>query len=245
MTNKNLLVVQHLTKHYPRFDLTDISFALAPGTIMGLIGVNGAGKSTILKSIVGLVTPDKGTIANAAPDNLAVMLGGTVYYPEKRLATITKITRRFYPTWDEAQYRYYLDFFKLDDRQRVKTLSTGMQIKYQLAVAMSHHAPVLVLDEPTSGIDPVSRQAIGQVLQHYVADGQHSILFSTHITTDLAAVADTITYIHAGKLLYTAPKAAFSAHFKQQFGLKASAPLSFDDIMLKIERQVFVDAIPD
>lgn len=95
MTNKNLLVVQHLTKHYPRFDLTDISFALAPGTIMGLIGVNGAGKSTILKSIAGLVTPDKGTIANAAPDNLAVMLGGTVYYPEKRLATITKITRRF------------------------------------------------------------------------------------------------------------------------------------------------------
>ncbi|WP_445238685.1 ABC transporter ATP-binding protein [Lacticaseibacillus paracasei] len=243
MNNQNLLDVEQLSKRYPKFTLAATSFAVAPGTIMGIIGVNGAGKSTILKSVVGLVTPDSGTIHIAAPDNLAVVLGETVYYPEKRLSTITNMTRRFYPKWDESQYKAYLQFFSLDEHKRIKELSTGMQIKYQLAVAMSHHAPVLILDEPTSGIDPVSRAEILQIFRHYVADGQHSILFSTHITTDLAAVADTITYIHAGQLLYTATKPDFMAHFQKLFGLKATDPLSFDDIMLKIERKSLPDAL--
>ncbi|MFT8412055.1 MAG: ABC transporter ATP-binding protein [Schleiferilactobacillus perolens] len=245
MTNDSLLAVSHLTKHYPQFTLQDVSFTIAPGTIMGMIGVNGAGKSTTLKSIAGLVNPTSGTIQLAGAENLAVMLGETVYYPEKKLAAITKTTRQFYSQWDEDQYRYYLRFFNLDDQKKVKELSTGMQIKYQLAVTMSHHASMLILDEPTSGIDPVSRDAIRQVFRHYVADGRHSILFSTHITTDLAAIADTITYIHAGAVLYSATKADFIDHFRREFGLGVDAPLNFDDIMIKIERKDSDDsAIP-
>lgn len=245
MTNDSLLTVSHLTKRYPQFTLQDVSFSIAPGTIMGMIGVNGAGKSTTLKSIAGLVQPDAGTMQIAAPANPAVMLGETVYYPEKKLATITRTTRQFYSQWDEEQYRYYLHFFDLDDQKKVKELSTGMLIKYQLAVTMSHHAPLPILDEPTSGIDPVSRDAIRQVFRHYVADGQHSILFSTHITTNLEAIADSITYIHAGAVLYSAAKPDFIDHFRRQFGLSANAPLTFDDIMLTIERKTIDDsAIP-
>lgn len=118
MTNDSLLTVNHLTKRYPQFTLQDVSFTIAPGTIMGMIGVNGAGKSTTLKSIAGLVQPDAGTMQIAAPANPAVMLGETVYYPEKKLATITRTTRQFYSQWDEEQYRYYLDFFDLDDQKR-------------------------------------------------------------------------------------------------------------------------------
>lgn len=246
MASDDLLSVTGLTKRYPHFTLQDVSFTIAPGTIMGLIGVNGAGKSTTLKSIAGLVTPDSGLITLADPGNLAVMLGETTYYPEKKLAAITRMTRRFYPRWDEAQYQYYLHFFGVHDQQKVKALSTGTQIKYQLAVALSRHAPVLILDEPTSGIDPVSREAIRQVFRHYVSDGRHSILFSTHITTDLAASADTVTYLHAGQVLCSAGKDEFIAYFRRRFGLPPAAPLSFDDIMIRTERKPLDDQnIPD
>ena len=215
----NVLTVKGLCKSYPSFTLKEVSFALPQGTVMGFVGRNGAGKSTTLKSVLGLVHPDKGQVTFMEQDvaqneqymkeNIGVVLGGIDFYAQKKIKTITDVTRRFYPNWEEEKYRHYLSLFGLDETKRVRELSDGMRVKYLIALALSHQAKLLILDEPTSGLDPVSRDELTELFRAIVADGSRSILFSTHITSDLEKCADHITFIKDGEIFFTGAKADF------------------------------------
>lgn len=212
------LRIEGLCKQYPTFALRDVSFTMQAGTIMGLIGRNGAGKTTTLKSMLHLVRPDAGKVEILGMDmdtqereircKLGFVSGGLCYYPRKRLSQITAATRRFYPDWDEGRYQSLLSRFALCEEKRTSELSEGMKVKYQLALAMSHGAQLLILDEPTSGLDPVSRDALLELFLSLCEEEGVSILFSTHIISDLEACADAITYIQNGRVFSSTTKEA-------------------------------------
>lgn len=205
-----MLKVENLNKTYPLFRLKDLTFHLETGYILGFIGLNGAGKSTALKSILNIVKPDSGTVQmfgkNMAEHELALKqrvgfsLGAFEYYPRNKLKQIARIYRRFYEAWDDERYELYLKKFCLDENKRVKELSQGMKVKFSLALALSHNSKLLILDEPTSGLDPLAREEILEIFQEIVEDGEHSILFSTHITSDLDKIADYILFIKDGSI---------------------------------------------
>ena len=241
----DLLQVKHLNKHYPEFALKDISFDVKPGRIMGLIGKNGAGKSTTLKSILNMVQPESGTVAMLGKDfyehekeckqNIGVVFGGIDFYPLKKLSAITDVTRRFYRKWDQQLYKDYLRQFSLDESKQFRSLSNGMKVKYLLALALSHHAVLYILDEPTSGLDPVSRDEILHIFTRIVKDGKRSVLFSTHITSDLDRCADDITYIQNGMVLKSTDKETFLRSFEYLRTNEDTGLLSFEEIMLRTE----------
>ncbi len=226
-----LLYVENLCKNYDKFKLDNVSFSLEKGYIMGFIGRNGAGKTTTLKSMLNLVHKDGGTVRIAGEDfdrselfcksKLGVVFGDVDYYHKKRVKSITDVVRRFYSEWDDAAYERYLKRFQIDSDKRIDQLSRGMKVKYQLALALSHNARLLLLDEPTSGLDPVSRDDILEVFQEIIEDGEHSIFFSTHITSDLEKCADYITYIKDGKIAASQEKDAFLNEYSEVKGTKA------------------------
>lgn len=243
----NILAVQGITKQYPTFTLRDITFSLPQGRIMGLIGKNGAGKTTTLKSMLNLVRPDSGRIEMFGSDfieneedckqNIGVVFGGTDFYKHKKLTVISEVTKRFYRNWDEDAYQKYLKAFELDPQKRVKELSSGMKVKYMLALALSHQARLLILDEPTSGLDPVSRDDLLGLFRQLVKDGKRSILFSTHITSDLEKCADDVTYIKDGELLESAEKSVFIRSFQNLKAPGENGDLSLEEIMIRTERK--------
>ena len=220
----NALTVEGLTKQYPGFTLDSVSFSISEGRIMGLIGRNGAGKTTTLKSILNMITPQRGHIQilghefpaeeRACKQMLGVVLGRIDFYTQKKLSYITSVARRFYEHWDGAQYERYMRGFGLDDGKRVKELSAGMRVKYLIALALSHGARLLVLDEPTSGLDPVSREELLELFRRLAGESGMSILFSTHITSDLEKCADDITYLKNGTVRASAEKNEFIEHFQ-------------------------------
>lgn len=245
----NALRVEGLTKRYPKFTLQNVSFTLEQGRIMGLIGKNGAGKSTALKSILNLVHPDGGRIEilglpcpereMECKQRMGVVLGGIDFYLDKRLAAVMDVTRRFYQNWDEAACRRYMDEFAIVPSKRVRELSAGMRVKALVALALSHRAELFIFDEPTSGLDPVSRDELLTLFRALVKDGTRSILFSTHITSDLEKCADDITYIKEGQILASGEKSAFMASFRHLRTEADTGPLTLEDIMVRTERREF------
>ena len=223
-----ILTVRNLCKHYPAFELHDVSFSIRASSIMGLIGRNGAGKTTTIKSILRLVRPDGGGVeflgqpvdddAAALRREAGYVSGDLCYYPRKRLSQLTAVTRSFYSAWDSARYEALLRRFSLDDSKRVCELSAGMKVKYQLACALSHGAKLLILDEPTSGLDPVSRDDLLDLLRALCEQDGVSILFSTHITSDLDACADDVTYLQNGTVAQSVSLAGFTAPWKKLTG---------------------------
>lgn len=223
-----ILTVRNLCKHYPAFELHDVSFSIRASSIMGLIGRNGAGKTTTIKSILRLVRPDGGSVeflgqpvdddAAALRREAGYVSGDLCYYPRKRLSQLTAVTRSFYSAWDSARYEALLRRFSLDDSKRVCELSAGMKVKYQLACALSHGAKLLILDEPTSGLDPVSRDDLLDLLRSLCEQDGVSILFSTHITSDLDACADDVTYLQNGTVAQSVSLAGFTAPWKKLTG---------------------------
>lgn len=227
-----MLRIEHLTKTFgDKKAVDDLSLHIAPGEIYGFIGHNGAGKTTTLKSMLGLVHADAGSVRidgteyredeHLAKQKLGVAFGGVDYYPRARLSDIARVTRRFYEAWDETQYRALLQRFQLDEKKRVRELSQGMKVKFSLALALSHNAKLLLLDEPTGGLDPVSREELIELLQHIVEDGEHSILFSTHITSDLEKCADYITYIRGGRIAASTDLDSFKSEYRLVRGTRA------------------------
>ena len=208
----HLLEVRDLEKRYPTFTLDKVSFSLEPGYIMGFIGRNGAGKTTTMKAMLNLIHRDGGEVfvngrsffenERACKGEIGFVMGEFDCYKNATLKAITDVTRRFYPTWDQAAYEDYLRRFALVESKKVKELSAGMRVKYALSLALSHNAKLLILDEPTSGLDPVSRDDLLDVFRSVIEDGSRSILFSTHIISDLEKCADYITYIKGGRESY-------------------------------------------
>lgn len=241
----NALEVRGLRKTYPVFTLKDVSFDVPQGAVVGFIGRNGAGKSTTLKSILGLVHPDGGDVRFFGQDvrqherefkeQIGVVLGGIDFYPKKKVRLLSDVTRRFYGNWQEEKYRHYLNLFGIDQEKRVDQLSTGMRVKYMIALALSHDARLLILDEPTSGLDPVSRDELTELLRRIAADGQRSVLFSTHITSDLEKCASHITFIKDGTIQHTGTLADFRQHY--DYLRQPGQELTLEDIIVSVERR--------
>ena len=218
------LDVKGINKTYERFSLKDISFQLEQGYIMGFIGSNGAGKTTTLKSILNMIRVDSGEVAILGQNFLeheislkqevGYAFGGVDFYTKNKLKTVTAVIKRFYTNWDDELYRNYLKRFKLDEDKKLSELSEGMKVKYALTLALSYRAKLLILDEPTSGLDPVARDNLLELFQELVEDGEKSILFSTHITSDLEKCADYITYIKNGRIIGSGTKDDFINTYK-------------------------------
>lgn len=246
-----LIEVEKLCKSYPGFSLDNVTFNLAPGRIMGFVGKNGAGKSTTLKAILNMVHPDSGTVKMFGKDyyinekeckeQIGVVFGGIDFYPLKKLSSITAVTKRFYANWDDEDYHKYIRLFSLNESKKFRELSSGMKVKYLLALALSHHAQLLILDEPTSGLDPVSRDELLHIFKRIIKDGNRSVLFSTHITSDLDRCADDITYIQNGKIIKSCDKETFTRSFNHLRTPQDSCELTLEEIMLRTERKEYDD----
>ena len=202
----NYLEVINLSKSFKSFQLHDITFTLPKGYIMGLIGPNGSGKTTTIKLILNMIKRTDGEVKilgfdniideKEAKKNLGVVFDSNYFNDEWKVSQIEKSISSFYKNWDTQKFSKILKQFHILPSKKVKELSKGMQMKLMLACAFSYDAKLLILDEPTSGLDPVSRDELLDILLEYIEDGEHSVLFSTHITEDLERVADYITYIN-------------------------------------------------
>ena len=209
-----LLSVNHLSKRYPGFALQQVSFSVYPGRIMGLIGKNGAGKSTTLKSILNMVHPDSGDVKMFGMDfyqhekeckqQIGVVFGGVDFYPLKKLSSITAVTRRFYNAWDQEKYEHYLKLFDLDDEKKFKELSNGMKVKYLLSLALSHHAKLLILDEPTSGLDYRHMLEVSDNLNRLKEMGK-SLFLITHDPELIYKCCTYLLFIQGSKVLWHRP----------------------------------------
>ena len=209
----NILEVSNLSKTFKGFSIDSISFNLPAGAIMGFVGQNGAGKTTTIRLILNMLKRNSGVIKlfglnNIKSEleikqNLGVIFDDFFFIETWKIKDIEDAIKEFYKLWDSKLYRQYLDKFNLPSGKMIKDLSRGMKIKLMLAVAMSHNAKLLILDEPTSGLDPVARNELMDIFKEYIANGDRSILFSTHITSDLEKVADYITLIDHGRLFYS------------------------------------------
>ena len=231
----NILEVRNLTKQYADFTLDHVSFSIPKGTIMGLIGENGAGKSTTINAILDLIHKDDGTVtfwgqelssAKQLKEDIGVVFDGINFYETLTAAKVGKISQTAYKQWDDRLYREYLNRFQLPTDKEIKTFSKGMKMKLCIAVALSHRPKLLILDEATSGLDPVMRDDILDVFLEFVQDEEHSIMISSHITTDLEKVADTITFIHQGKVLFCKAKDELLYHY----GIIRCGAAVFDEI---------------
>ena len=216
--------VTELSKSFAQFHLHDISFTLPKGYIMGLIGPNGSGKTTTIQLILNMLARSSGEVKILGLDNLAqeqqakaavgVVFDSNYFSDDWSAAQVERSVSVFYPNWDGARFAQWLERFRIAPDKRVGELSKGMQMKLMLACAFSYDAKLLILDEPTSGLDPVSREELLQILAEYIEDGEHSVLFSTHITADLERTADYITYLRDGELVYTGGKDEFVDLFR-------------------------------
>ncbi|MCM3294204.1 ABC transporter ATP-binding protein [Paenibacillus sp. MER 180] len=224
------LDIRNVNKKFQNFQLKDVSFQLEKGYIMGFIGANGAGKTTTIKSILNMIQIDSGEVRilgkNIAEHEIELKqeigyaFGGIDFYTRSKIKTVTDVIKKFYTNWDDETYSRYLRRFKLDENKKIIELSTGMKVKYSLALALSHGAKLLILDEPTSGLDPVARDDLLDIFQELVVDGEISILFSTHITSDLEKCADFITFIENGQIINSSEKDEFIASYRLLNGSK-------------------------
>lgn len=235
----NAIEINNLSKDYRDFSLKDISLDLPMGHIMGFVGQNGAGKTTTIRLILNMTARKNGSIKILGLDNIvdeqkikqdiAVVFDDIFFAEDWKVSEVEKAIKGFYVKWNSNQYNSHVKDFGLPLNKKVKELSRGMKMKLMLAVAMSHEAKLLILDEPTSGIDPVARDELLEILNAYIADGQKSIFFSTHITTDLEKIADYISIIHGGELIFTGTKQDLMKQF--------STMPSIDDILVSISKR--------
>ena len=220
---KEALRLEKVCKHYPSFDLKDISFSVKPGEIMGFIGRNGAGKTTTLKSIMNLVHYDSGKVFAFDKDmnqfelenkqRIGFALSELNYHPNRKVKEVMDVTSRFYKDFSVEKFNQVSKLFNLDPNKKLEELSSGMKVKFSVALALSHNAELLILDEPTSGLDPVSRDEVLDMFREIVKNGERAILFSTHITSDLDKCATNITYIHNGEMIFTGEKKDFISSY--------------------------------
>lgn len=208
---KNAIEIRKLKKKYDdNFELGEINLDIPSGYVIGLIGENGAGKTTLIKSILNIINIDSGDIKIFNKNNkdeylvkedIGVVLDG-MFFPEiMTINDINIVMKSIYKNWDSELFNKYLREFKLSKSKKIKELSKGMRKKLEIVTALSHHPKLLILDEPTSGLDPVVRNDILEIFLDFIRDEEHTILFSTHITSDLEHIADEIVFIDNGKVI--------------------------------------------
>ena len=208
---KNAIEIRKLKKKYDdNFELGEINLDIPSGYVIGLIGENGAGKTTLIKSILSIINIDSGDIKIFNKNNkdeylvkedIGVVLDG-MFFPEiMTINDINIVMKSIYKNWDSELFNKYLREFKLSKSKKIKELSKGMRKKLEIVTALSHHPKLLILDEPTSGLDPVVRNDILEIFLDFIRDEEHTILFSTHITSDLEHIADKIVFIDNGKVI--------------------------------------------
>jgi len=231
---KNSIIVDNISKHYDGFSLENISFNLPKGCIMGFIGENGAGKSTTIKIILDLVKQDSGNVsvlgASAKNANIREDIG-VVFdegcFPDDMNADNLKTSFQYiYKNWDSKLFDDYLSRFAIPHKKNMKDFSRGMKMKIAIAVALSHKAKLLVLDEATSGLDPIVREQILDVFMEFIQNEENSILLSSHIVSDLEKVCDYITFIHEGKILLSKEKDLLM----EEYGLLKCSKKELDNV---------------
>ncbi len=237
----NAIEVRNLTKTFTDFRMGDINLQLPKGYIMGLIGANGAGKTTLIKLLMGLYVPDDGEISVLGMDpmkegkpmrnQVGYVFDEPKFY-DFSLKKVAKIIAPFYSEWDDGVFGEYMDQFGLKGKMKFKELSRGMKLKFALAIALSHHAPLLILDEPTSGLDPIFRLELLDILQEIMEDGEMTILFSSHITSDVEKIADYVTYIRDGKIVLSKEKDALQSEYLLVKGGENAVPDEIAEIMI-------------
>ncbi|GFI50450.1 putative ABC transporter ATP-binding protein YadG [Lachnospiraceae bacterium] len=215
---ENILELQQICKTFPKsnFILDKLSFSLPYGAILGFVGENGAGKTTTIGCILNTVRKDSGMVKlfgkemrdidTDIREKIGVVYDGDNFPGFWTAKQLSQVMEGIYTQWDNALFQKYLDDFHLPVKQKIKNYSRGMTMKLAIAVALSHHPQLLILDEATSGLDPIMRDEMLDVFLEFVQEESHSILLSSHITSDLEKVADYITFIHNGKLIMTATK---------------------------------------
>ena len=222
----NAIELSHVTKHFPGFTLQDLSLTVPSGTICGLVGENGAGKSTTIRLLMGALRPDSGTCTvlgadSASPEFLSLkedigVVLDEAYFPESLNALqVGGVMAKTYRRWDGKQYQNYLTRFGLPEKTAFKDYSRGMKMKLTIAVALSHQAQLLVLDEATAGLDPIVRDEILELFNEFTRDETHSVLISSHILSDLEKLCDYIAFLHQGRLLFCEEKDALL----EQYGI--------------------------
>ncbi len=219
----NALEVAGLVKNYKNFKLDGVTFNIERGYIMGYIGPNGAGKTTTINMILGILKPDGGQIrlfgkelndsSASLKERIGFVIGETAFYEFMSARDMANIIARFYRNWDWKAFDRYMHMFGLDKKQKIESYSKGMKVKYMLACALSHNAELLLLDEPTSGLDPVFRSELMDIFQQIISDGEKTILFSTHITSDLDNIADYVTFINNGSIIFSEDKDSVLSRF--------------------------------
>jgi ABC-2 type transport system ATP-binding protein len=213
---KNAIQIQNLSVRYDGFLLDDISFSVAKGSIMGFIGQNGAGKTTTIKAILNIIRREAGSIQLLGLDNIkkereakeqiSAVFDEIPFQDQLNAAQLERILREVYGEWNHATYETYLERLMIPTHKKIGDFSKGMKMKLQIAAALSHNAKLLIMDEATTGLDPVVRSECLDIFLEYLQAEDHSILMSSHITSDLEKVADSVTFIQNGKLLLTGYK---------------------------------------
>lgn len=213
---ENAIEIKGVTKRYDGFTLDNISFEVPKGCIMGFIGQNGAGKTTTIRSLLNITGIDSGEICLLGLDHIAdetelkkriaVVFDELPFQDIFNVRDMAKIFEGMYPEWDNAAYMQYTERFQLPQKKKIGQFSKGMKMKLQIACALSHNAELLVMDEATTGLDPVVRDEILHIFMEYLQTGERSILMSSHITSDLEKIADMVTFIDKGKILLSGYK---------------------------------------
>lgn len=213
---ENAIAIKGVTKRYDGFTLDNISFDVPKGCIMGFIGQNGAGKTTTIRSLLHITDIDGGEISLLGMDHvkdeaelkkrIAVVFDELPFHDMFNVKDMAKIFRGLYPDWNDDTYMKYIDRFQLPKKKKIGQFSKGMKMKLQIACALSHNAELLVMDEATTGLDPVVRDEILHIFMEYLENGERSILMSSHITSDLEKIADMVTFIDKGRILLTGYK---------------------------------------
>lgn len=215
-TYENAIELKNVTKRYDTFTLDHITFNVPKGCIMGFIGQNGAGKTTTIRSMLNITDINEGEIKLLGLDHLkseteikkriAVVFDELPFHDVLTAKDMARIFEGLYPDWDNTVYSQYLERFQLPFKKKIGQFSKGMKMKLQIACALSHNAELLIMDEPTTGLDPVVRDEILHIFMEYMQDGEKSILLSSHITSDLEKIADSVAMIDKGKLLISGYK---------------------------------------
>lgn len=244
-----LLEVKNLSKHYKAFDLKDISFTLPRGYIMGYVGPNGSGKTTTLNLITGILKCTDGEVfidGRTCKEDVRTYreqigyVGDESYFPDNFMArNIRSVLKDFYPTFSEKKFNSFLQKWNLPEKKQVKEFSRGMKVMLMFASVLSRNTKLLVLDEATNGLDPVMRTEILKLLQEYVMDGQKSVIFSTHILSDLEQIADYIYFIDGGRTILHDAKDEMIENFLLVKGESNAVPPALKRELIGLEENAY------